>query len=53
MFPDTCLRRGRFLRFDFGWRVKELQVFEGVFVPRRLPEIQETQPFEAAPVLRP
>ena len=40
MFPDTCLRRGRFLRFDFGWRVKELQAFEGAFVPRRLPEIE-------------
>jgi len=53
MFPDRCLRRGRFLRFNFGWRVKELQVFEGVFVPRRLPEIPETHTFEAAPVLRP
>ena len=46
------LRQGRLLRFDFGWRVKELPVFEGVFVPRRLPEIQETHTFEAAPVLR-
>ena len=53
MFPDMCLRRGRFLRFNFGWRVKELQVFEGVFVPRRLPEIPETHTFEAGPVLKP
>ena len=49
MFPGTFLRRGRFLRFDFGWRVKELQVLGAVFLPRRLPEIRETHTFEAAP----
>ena len=53
MFSDTLLGRGRFLRDDFGWLVKELPVFGGRVCPfrgRPCPQILHWRARSAPPV---